>query len=79
MTWRTLRTIAHSLMVHARVLEAYIRFALMYSTDHILPVQPIIDLRNENSNPTTPLKLATGMKPSVSHLRNLLRTLTKGH
>ena len=26
-TWRTLRTIAHSLMVHARVLEAYIHFA----------------------------------------------------
>ena len=37
-TWRTLRTIAHSLMVHARVSEAYIHFALMYMTYHILPV-----------------------------------------
>ena len=37
-TWRTLRTIAHSLMVHARVLVAYINFALMYTADHILLV-----------------------------------------
>ena len=40
-TWRTLRTIAHSLMVHARVPENYIHFALMYTTDHIFPVLPI--------------------------------------
>ena len=40
-TWRTLRTIAHSLMVYARVPENYIHFALMYTTDHILPVLPI--------------------------------------
>ena len=43
-TWRTLRTVAHSLMVHARVLEAYICFALMYTTDHIFPVLPIKDM-----------------------------------
>ena len=40
-TRRTLHTIAHSLMVHARVLEAYIHFALMYTTDHIFSVLPI--------------------------------------
>ena len=40
-TWRTLRTIAHSLMVHARVPEAYVHFTLMYTTDHIFPVLPI--------------------------------------
>ena len=34
-TWRKLRTISHSLMVHARVLEVYIHFELMYMTDHI--------------------------------------------
>ena len=28
-TWRTLHTIAHSLMVHARVPENYIHFALI--------------------------------------------------
>ena len=53
-TWRALRTIAHSLMVHARVLEAYIHFALMYTTDHISPVLPIKDLINKDGDPTTP-------------------------
>ena len=47
-TWRKLRTISHSLMVYARVLEAYIHFAVMYMTDHIFPVLPIKDLINED-------------------------------
>ena len=34
-TWRILRTISHSRMVHARVLEAYIHLALMYTADNI--------------------------------------------
>ena len=59
---------AHSRMVHARVLEAYINFAFMYTTDHIFPVLPINDLINEDGNPTTPFKIVTGMKPSVSRL-----------
>ena len=63
--WRTLRTVAHSLKVHARVSEAYVNFALMYTTDHIFPVLPIY------GDPTTPHKLATGTKSSVSHLRVL--------
>ena len=67
-TWRTLRTIAHSIMVQARVSEVYVHFALMYTTDHIFPVLPIKDLINKDSYPTTPHKLATGTKPSVSHL-----------
>ena len=45
-TWKTLRTIAHSLMVHARVSEAYINFALMYTADHIFMVLPIKYLIN---------------------------------
>ena len=60
--------IAHSITVHARVLEAYINFALMYTTDHISPVPTIKYMINEDSNPTTPFKLATSTKPSVSHL-----------
>ena len=64
-TWRTLRTVAHSIMVHVRVLESYIHFALMYTTDHIFPVLPIKYLINEDRDPTTPHKLATGTKPSV--------------
>ena len=53
-TWITLRTIAHSLMVHARVPEVNIHFSLMYTTDHIFPVLPIKDIINEDGNPTTP-------------------------
>ena len=70
-TWRTLRTVAHSLMVHARVLEACIHFALMYTTDHIFPILPIKDIINEHGDPKTPHKLATGTKPSVLHSRLL--------
>ena len=58
--WRTLSIIVYSLMVHARVLEAYIHFALRYTTYHIFPVLPIKDPTNEDSEPTTPFKLATG-------------------
>ena len=46
LTRRMLRTISHSLMVHARVLEAYINFASMYTTDHIFLVLPIKYLIN---------------------------------
>ena len=70
-TWRTLRTVAHSLMLHARVLEVYVHFTLIYTKDHIILVLPIKDLINEDGDPTTPQKLATGTKPSVSHLRVL--------
>ena len=59
-TWRTLRTIVHALMVHARVTEIYVHFALIYTTDHIFPVLPIKDLINEDGDPTNPHKLETG-------------------
>ena len=70
-TWRMLRTVAHSLMVHTRVTEVYVHFILMYTIDNIFPVLPIKDLINEDGDPTTPHKLATDTKPSVSHLRVL--------
>ena len=69
MTLRTLRTVAHSLMVHSTVPEAYVNFALMYTIDHIFPVLPIKNLINKDRDLTTPHKLATGTKTSVSHLR----------
>ena len=72
-TWRTLRTIAHSLMVYVRFLEAYIHLALMYTTDHIFLILPIKDTINEDGKLTKQFKLATGKKPSVSHLRVLFR------
>ena len=67
-TWRTLRTVAHALMVHARVPEVDVHFALMYTTDHIFLVLTIKDHINDYGDPTTPHKLATGTKHSVSHL-----------
>ena len=70
-TWRTLRTVVHALMVYARVLEVYVHFTLMYTTNHIFPVLPIKDLMNEDGYPTTPHKLATCTNPSVSHSRML--------
>ena len=38
---------------------------------HILPVLPIKYLINEDGEPTTTYKLATGTKPSILHLRVL--------
>ena len=70
-TRRTLCKITHSLMVHAQVLEAYIHFSFMYTTEQIFPVLPIKDMINKDGDPTTPNKLATGTKPAVSHLRVL--------
>ena len=48
-TWRKLRTIAHSLMVHARFLEAYVHFALMYTTYHIFTVLQIKYLKTKTA------------------------------
>ena len=45
-TWRTLRTVAYSLMVHARVPEVNVHVALMYTKDHIFPVIPFKYLIN---------------------------------
>ena len=70
-TCRMLRTVAHNLMVHARVPEVYVHFELMYTAYHIFTVLPIRDIINDDSNPKTPHKLAAGKKPSVSHLRVL--------
>ena len=71
MTWRTLRKIAHSRMVHAIFLEAYIHFELLYTAYHILLVLPIKDLINRDGDPITSFKLAPGTKHSVSYLRVL--------
>ena len=55
-------------MIHTRLLEAYINFALIYTTDYMFTFLTIKYLINEYSEPSTPFKLATGTKPSVSHL-----------
>ena len=43
----------------------------MYTTYHFFLILPIKYLINENGDPTTPHKLETGTKPSVSHLHVL--------
>ena len=60
-TLRILRTVAHSLMVHSRVLGVYNNFALMYTTYHIFMVLRIKYLINHNGEQTTPHRLATGI------------------
>ena len=59
-------------MVHAIIPEVYVHLELMYTTDHIFPVLSIKYIINKDGDPTTPHKLATGTKPSVSHLRVLI-------
>ena len=55
-------------MVNDRVMKVYVHFVLMYTTYHIFQVIPIKYLIKEDVDPTTPHKLATGTKSSVSHL-----------
>ena len=43
----------------------------MYTTYHIFPVLQIKDIIDEDGDPTTPYKPATGTKPSVSDLHVL--------
>ena len=43
----------------------------MYTEYYIFPVLPIKDPINKDGEPTMPFKLATGTKPTVSHLRVL--------
>ena len=66
-TWRTLQTIAHSIMMHAQISDKYIHFSLMYTTDHIYSVLRIKYLVNQYGEPTNPHTLPTGKKPSVSN------------
>ena len=52
-------------MLHLQFLEADINLALMYMAYNIFSVIPIKDVINEDDDPTTPFKLATGTKPSI--------------
>ena len=73
-TWQTLQTIAHSVMVNIQVSDKYINFALMYMTDNIFPVIPIKHSVNQDGEPTMPHKLETCTKPSISNLHILFCT-----
>ena len=55
-------------MVHAWVSDKYIHFSFICITDDIIPGLPIKYLVNQDGEPTTPQKLETGTKTSVSNL-----------
>ena len=55
-------------MMYTRVYDKYILFALVYTTNHIFTILLINHLVYKYDEPTTPHKLTTGMKPSVSNL-----------
>ncbi|MGH7974694.1 MAG: hypothetical protein ACREBR_04150 [bacterium] len=69
-TWQTIRTIAHKMLLHARVGQQYTHHALMYATDHIFPAIPWKKL-NIDDRPSTPYELSTGQRPCIKHLRTL--------
>ena len=66
-----LSMIARSPMVHVQVPETCIHFSFMYTAYYILPVLTIKEFIKKYGDPTTPFKLATDMKPSISYLRVL--------
>ena len=45
----------------------------MYTVDYIFLVLTIKELINKDGNTTTPFKISTGKKPSLSHLSVLFR------
>ena len=59
------------MMVNAWVSDKYMHFALFFTTDNIFTVLPIKQLVNHDSEPTTPYKLESGTKPSVSNIHVL--------
>ena len=64
-TWQKLRTVAHSIMVNARVLGEYILLELMHMTDNVISILSIKHFVKQDGGPTTPHTLATSKKPST--------------
>ena len=53
-------------MVCTRASDEYIKCSLIYTTDPIFPILPVKNLVNQDGEATTPYKLVTATKPSVS-------------
>ena len=71
-TWLTLQTIAHSIMLHAHVYDEYIHFVLIYMNDHVFHVLRIKHLVYQVGEPTFPhTNWQLAKKPLVSKLRVL--------
>ena len=70
-TWKNIRTIAHSQINFGRVEEKFTHFALINAAHVIMPVLPLKDLVNESGEQTTSIKLMTGNKARIGHIRTL--------
>jgi transposase InsO family protein len=66
-TWQTIGTMAHSLLVHARLPDSFMYYALVYSC-HIFNVLPVKGLYSRDQV-ATPYELFQGTKPNISQFR----------
>ena len=67
-TWQSLRKLAQSMLVHARLPDMYMYHALLHAC-HVFNVLPLKDLVTSDGIITTPYELFVGSKPRVSHFR----------
>jgi len=67
-TWQTTSTIAHTLLVHAKLPDTFWYHAMVYATD-IFNVLPVRGMKNEQYCPATPYELFFSEKPSIAHVR----------
>jgi transposase InsO family protein len=66
-SWQTIRTMARSLLVHARLPDSFMHHALIYSC-HIFNVLPVKGLYL-NDHVGTPYELFQGVRPAISQFR----------
>jgi len=67
-TWQSLRKLAQSMLVHARLPDMYMYHALLHAC-HVFNVLPLKDLVTGDGIITTPYELFVGSKPRVGHFR----------
>jgi hypothetical protein len=67
-SWKTVSTMAWSLLVHARLPDTFWYHALKYTT-YIFNVLPIHGLKGELDLPSTPYELFYNKKPNISRFR----------
>jgi hypothetical protein len=67
-TWQSLRKLAQSLLVPARLSDIYLYHDLLHAC-HVFNVLPLKDLVTIDGVITTPYELFVGSKPQVSHFR----------
>ena len=66
--WQTIKLIARTINVHARLDDAFLYHAVQYACD-IYNVLPLLGAIHPNGSQSTPFELFYGVKPSISHFR----------